>query len=124
MLSFADAVRLQKAGFARPRKFRVGQHWFTPEGRLGVVIGKHPDCVLLQFKTSTAAQHNFASLIYAPTLEEIFDAIARAGKHRLLSKPPYSNKYEVLGVTLHQYATGRQAASILTKEFCKIKKEG
>lgn len=124
MLSFADAVRLQKAGFARPRKFRVGQHWYTPEGRLGVVIGKHPNCVVLQFDTATAAQYNFASLIYAPTLEEIFDAIARAGKHRLLTKPPYGNKYELLSVTLHQYTTGRQAASVLTKEFCKIKKEG
>lgn len=124
MLSFADAANLAKAGFPRPEKFRVGQHWYTPEGRLGVVIGKHPDCVLLQFKTSTATQFDFNSLIYAPTLEEIFDAIAHTGKHRLLSKPPYGKKFEVLGVTLLQYITGRAAANILAKEFCKIKKEG
>lgn len=124
MLSFRAATSLQKAGFHRPRKFKVGQHWYTPEGRLGVVVGKHPDCVLLQFATGTVAQFNFATLVYAPTLEEIFDGIAKAGKHRLLSKQPGSQKFEVVGVNLHQYITGRAAANIMAKEYCRILKSG
>lgn len=124
MLSFRAATSLQNAGFRRPRRFQVGQHWYTPEGKLGVVIGSKPDAVLLQFETSTAAQFNFAALIYAPTLEEIFDGIARAGKHRLLSKQPGTTKFEVVGVNLQQYCTGRQAANILAKEFCRIVRSG
>lgn len=120
MLSFRAATSLQKAGFRRPRQFRVGQHWYTPEGRLGVVVKSSDDCVLLQFTTGTVAQFNFAALIYAPTLEEIFDGIARAGKHRLLSRQPGSKEFEVLGVNLQQYITGKKAAEIMAKEFCRI----
>ena len=124
MLSFASAKSLQRCGFHRPTRFKIGQHWYTPEGKLGVVIGKSPDAVLLQFETSTAAQFNFAALIYAPPLEEIFDGIARAGKHRLLTKQPGSGKFEVVGVNLQQYITGRAAANILAREYCRIQKGG
>lgn len=124
MLSFAYAKRLERAKFPRPKQFVKGQHWYTPEGKLGVVIGGNPDAVLLQFATSTSAQFMFSSLVYAPTVEEILSEIARAGKYRLLGKQPGASKFEVNGSNLHQYAVERRAANALAKEFCNIAKEG
>lgn len=122
MLSYSYAKRLEKLGFQRPKRFTPGQHWYTPEGKLGVVVKSSPDCVLLQFDTSTTAQFSFKELVYAPTVEQIITAIAKAGKHRLLGKQPGAKVFEVNGSNLHQYVIGKKAANALAKEFCNIKK--
>lgn len=124
MLSHAHAMALAKAGFPRPRKLKAGQHWYTPEKRLGVIVAAGPDHVLLAFQTSSAVIFDISTLLYAPTIEEMLTQIARAGKHRLLGKQPGARKFEVVGVTLHQFTIGTGAANAVAKEFCNIKKGG
>lgn len=122
MISYKAALKLQDAGFRKPKRIKQGQNWYTPNKKPCVAIkgDDHGEFVLLIVETGLVSQFRLNEMVYAPSADEILREIANRGKHRLLGMQPGSTLFEINGSNLHQYQTGRNAANSLAKEFVAI----